>query len=126
MDSEEGLFVPIIHDAGTCAASQIRDTIERYKTEVKTRSIAPENLKGATITLSNFGKFAGRFASPIIVPPQVAILAVGRLSQNLVMDAQGQISAHRVLPLSLTFDHRAITGGEATRFLGAVMAALQK
>ena len=125
MDSEEGLFVPVIHDAGKQSPKQLRDLIEQYKREVKTRSISPENLKGATITLSNFGKFAGRFASPIIVPPQTAILAVGRLYQSAAVE-KGALASHRLVPLSLTFDHRAITGGEATRFLGAVIASLQQ
>lgn len=125
MDSEEGLFVPVITDAGHCNADQLRQKIDAYKNQVKSRAIAQENLHGATITLSNFGKFAGKFASPIIVPPQVAILAVGRLYENLVMEAPDKIVQHRFLPLSLTFDHRAITGGEATRFLGAVISALQ-
>ena len=125
MDSDEGLFVPVIHDAGQKSAKQLRGLIEQYKQEVKTRNIAPENLKGASITLSNFGKFAGRFASPIIVPPQTAILAVGRLYQSAVV-LKGALESHRLIPLSLTFDHRAITGGEATRFLGAVIASLQQ
>src|SRR3990167_5815891 len=125
MDSDEGLFVPVIHNAGQKSAKQLRELIEQYKREVKTRSIAPENLKGASITLSNFGKFAGRFASPIIVPPQTAILAVGRLYQSAVV-LKGTLESHRLVPLSLTFDHRAITGGEATRFLGAVIASLQQ
>ena len=126
MDSEEGLFVPVIHDAEQCSNKMLRDKIEQYKQEVKSRQIAPENLKGTTITLSNFGKFAGRFASPIIVPPQVAIIAVGKLYQGAIVDITGQIAAHRLIPLSLSFDHRAITGGEATRFLGAMIASLEK
>lgn len=88
------------------------------------RTVATADLKGSTITLSNFGKFAGRFASPIIVPPTVAILAVGRLYQGVVLNKES-VESHNFLPLSLSFDHRAVTGGEATRFLGAVMASLQ-
>ncbi len=125
IDSEEGLFVPVIKDSNNCSDEQLRLTINQYKQEVKTRTIAPEKLKGATISLSNFGKFAGRFASPIIVPPMVAILAVGRLYPGISVD-NGKIKQHRTLPLSLSFDHRAVTGGEATRFLGAVMHALQQ
>ncbi len=124
MDSSEGLFVPVIHDAAKCSDGQLRKTINDYKQAVSERAVAPEKLKGATITLSNFGKFAGRFASPIIVPPMVAILAVGRLYQGAVVTT-GKIEAHRLLPLSLSFDHRAVTGGEATRFLGAVIDSLQ-
>jgi len=125
MDSEEGLFVPVIHDVAMQSDKELRTMINDYKRTVQERSVPPEKLKGATITLSNFGKFAGRFASPIIVPPMVAILAVGRLYEKVVSH-QGKIEAHRTLPLSLSFDHRAATGGEATRFLGAVIESLQK
>lgn len=125
MDNEEGLFVPVIRDAGKQSDQQLRDKINYFKQTVSDRSISTDDLKGATITLSNFGKFAGRYASPIIVPPMVAILAVGRLYKGVVED-NDQAKIHRLLPLSLSFDHRAITGGEATRFLGAVISALQQ
>ncbi|WP_131783048.1 dihydrolipoamide acetyltransferase family protein [Legionella gresilensis] len=125
MDTEDGLFVPVIHQANTLSATELRKQIDEYKETVRERSVPADNLKGATITLSNFGKFAGRFASPIIVPPTVAILAVGRLYEAPVVD-NGKVVAHRMLPLSLSFDHRAVTGGEATRFLGAVIKALQQ
>jgi 2-oxoisovalerate dehydrogenase E2 component (dihydrolipoyl transacylase) len=126
MDSNEGLFVPVIHNASACTDNQLRQIIDDYKHAVQQRAVAPEKLKGATITLSNFGKFAGRFASPIIIPPMVAILAVGCLYEGVVATNTGKIEAHRLLPLSLSFDHRAITGGEATRFLGAAIESLQK
>lgn len=125
MDTEDGLFVPVIHQANQQSVSELRTIIDNYKREVKSRSVSPENLKGATITLSNFGKFAGRFASPIIVPPTVAILAVGRLYRGVVAHKE-TAAIHNLLPLSLSFDHRAVTGGEATRFLGAVMEDLVK
>ena len=125
MDSKDGLFVPVIHNAETYSDEALRKIINELKTGVQSRTVPPEQLKGATITLSNFGKFAGRFASPIIVPPMVAILAVGRLYEGAVSH-NGNIESHQLLPLSLSFDHRAVTGGEATRFLGAVMASLQK
>ncbi|MGL5742835.1 MAG: dihydrolipoamide acetyltransferase family protein [Legionella sp.] len=125
MDNEEGLFVPVIHDAAKLSDNDLRSTINDFKKSVSNREITADKLKGATITLSNFGKFAGRFASPIIVPPMVAILAVGRLYQGAVVQ-DGAIEVHNILPLSLSFDHRAVTGGEATRFLGTVMESLQK
>ena len=125
MDNDEGLFVPVIHDAANRSDSELREQINQYKQQVTNRSIPPENLKGTTITLSNFGKFAGRFASPIIVVPTVAILGVGRL-YNGVAENNGNIETRKLLPLSLSFDHRAITGGEATRFLGAVMQSLRE
>lgn len=125
MDTDEGLFVPVIHHAHSLSAEELRQKINDYKQSVCARSVPAEDLKGATITLSNFGKFAGRFASPIIVPPTVAILGVGRLYEAPDVEKEGKIAAHRLLPLSLSFDHRAVTGGEATRFLGIVIDASQ-
>ena len=88
------------------------------------RSIPPEELRGATITLSNFGMIGGRFANLVIVPPQVAIIGAGRISQRAVA-YRDQPSLRRVLPLSLTFDHRIVTGGEAARFLVALKSDLE-
>lgn len=126
MDNEEGLFVPVIHDAASLSDLELRSTINALKESVAKREVTADKLKGATITLSNFGKFAGRFASPIIVPPMVSILAVGRLYKAAVVNDKGEVEAHDTLPLSLSFDHRAVTGGEATRFLGAVLEDLKK
>lgn len=124
MDSTEGLFVPVIKNAAKGEAKELRNTIETFKSQVKDRSIPADDLRGATIMLSNFGTFAGRYANPIIVPPVVAILGTGRIREEVVA-AQGKPEIHRILPLSLTIDHRAVTGGEATRFLNAVIQDLQ-
>ncbi|NCT57811.1 MAG: 2-oxo acid dehydrogenase subunit E2 [Legionella sp.] len=124
MDNADGLFVPVIHDAQTQSDQALREQINAFKISVQDRTVPAEQLKGSTITLSNFGKFSGRFASPIIVPPSVAILAVGRLYEG-VKSCDGTISSCHLLPLSLSFDHRAVTGGEATRFLGAVIESLK-
>ncbi len=125
MDNADGLFVPVIHNAEKQSDKALRDEINAFKTTVQDRTVPAEKLTGSTITLSNFGKFSGRFASPIIVPPSVAILAVGRLYEG-VQSKAGELSSCHLLPLSLSFDHRAVTGGEATRFLGAVIASLLK
>jgi len=120
VDTPDGLFVPVIKDVASLSEADLRTKINEYKTTVADRSIAPENFRDATITLSNFGRFGGKFASPIIVPPQVAILAVGSVRQAPVVH-NNELQVGRILPLSLTFDHRAITGGEATRFLSAMV-----
>ena len=125
MDTGDALFVPVIKAAESLKPAAIRERIETFKRGVKQRDIPQQDLQGATISLSNFGKFAGRYASPIIVPPTVAIVAVGSTREDVVAQ-QGKAVVHRVIPLSLTFDHRAVTGGEATRFLGMMMAELQK
>lgn len=124
VDTPDGLFVPVIRDADQQSAETIRRTVERFKKEVPARTIAAEELKGATITLSNFGTFAGRYATPMIVPPMVAIIGAGRFRNELALK-DDKVVSQRILPLSLSFDHRAATGGEATRFLAAMIADLQ-
>lgn len=124
MDSQDGLFVPVLKNVTKCSAEELRKNIDTLKEQVKARILPQEDLKGATIILSNVGVFAGRYASPIIVPPTVAILAVGRIREEVVAH-EGAPVIHRVMPLSLTIDHRAITGGEAARFLSAVIKDLQ-
>lgn len=123
MDSPEGLFVPVLKDVTEQSDAQLRKAINTFKQQVKDRTIPSEDLKDATITLSNFGMFAGRYATPIIVPPMVAILGTGQIKEEVVATS-GKPAVHKVLPLSLTFDHRAVTGGESTRFLAAVIKGL--
>lgn len=124
MDSEDGLFVPVLKNAETRPLKELRSDIERFKEQVKSRTIPSEDLKGPTISLSNFGTFAGRYASPIVVPPMVTIVGAGRLRQQVVL-VDSQVESHRIMPISITFDHRAATGGEASRFLKAMIDDLQ-
>lgn len=124
MDAPEGLFVPVLKNIAQESAVNLRKTIDKFKLEVKNRTISPDDLQGATFVLSNVGVFAGRYATPLIIPPMVAILAAGRINEKVVSE-QGKISVHKQLPLSLTVDHRVITGGEAARFLSALIIDLQ-
>ena len=125
VDTPEGLFVPVIKDIGNLSDEQLRDKINQFKQQAKDKTIAQDDLHGATIMLSNFGAFAGKYANPIIVPPMVCILGVGR-SRDTAVVVDGNIEVHKLMPLSVTVDHRAVTGGEATRFLRAVMDDLSK
>ena len=120
VDTEDGLFVPALRNADVLDAGGLRTALNRIREQVKTRGIPAEELKGYTISLSNFGVFAGRYATPIVVPPCVAIVAAGKLRHEVVA-VMGAIETHRIIPLSLTFDHRACTGGEAARFLKAML-----
>ena len=124
VDTEDGLFVPVLRNIGERDAADLRRGIEAMKKDVRARTVPVAELRGQTITLSNFGMFAGRFAALVIVPPQVAILGAGRIAERPVV-ADGKLMAHRILPLSLTFDHRAVTGGEAARFLKAAIEDLE-
>lgn len=125
MDVEDGLFVPVLKDIANKSASKLREELDNLKLSVQSRTVSPDSLHGHSIVLSNFGKFSGRYATPIVVPPAVAILGVGSLREEVVA-VDGEPSVQKVLPLSLTFDHRACTGGEATRFLAAVIKALKR
>jgi pyruvate dehydrogenase E2 component (dihydrolipoamide acetyltransferase) len=125
VDTAEGLFVPVLRDVGNRDAPDLRRGLDAMKAAVLSRKIPPEELRGYTITLSNFGTFAGRYADPIVVPPTVAILGAGKIRPAVVAVA-GEPAVHRILPISLSFDHRAATGGEAARFLAAVLADLER
>jgi pyruvate dehydrogenase E2 component (dihydrolipoamide acetyltransferase) len=125
VDTEDGLFVPVLRNIGERDAADLRRGIEAMKKDVRARKVPVAELRGQTITLSNFGMFAGRFAALVIVPPQVAILGAGRITERPVV-ADGKVATHRILPLSLTFDHRTVTGGEAARFLKAAIEDLEK
>jgi pyruvate dehydrogenase E2 component (dihydrolipoamide acetyltransferase) len=125
VDLPDGLLVPVLRNAHKIAGDALAAQLEELVKKARERTLSPEMLRGATITLSNFGAIGGRYASPMVVPPQVAILGAGRIERRPVVTADGAIAAHRVLPLSLTFDHRAATGGEAARFLNAVKADLE-
>ena len=99
--------------------------INRLRAQVEDRSIPASELSGYTISLSNFGMFAGRYATPVVVPPSVAIVAAGR-GRHQMTPVIGGFESHRVMPLSVTFDHRACTGGEAARFLKAMLDDLAR
>jgi 2-oxoisovalerate dehydrogenase E2 component (dihydrolipoyl transacylase) len=124
VDTEDGLFVPVLRDASNKSPDELRREVERLKSGAKQRTLPPEELRGNTIALSNFGMIAGKYASPIVLPPTVAILGAGRIFKGVVAVGDAP-RVHRVIPLSLTFDHRAVTGGEAGRFLAAVIGDLQ-
>jgi len=123
VDTPDGLFVPVLKDVGNRNPQDLRTGLEAIKQAVRDRNIPPEEMRGYTFTLSNFGTFAGRYANPIVIPPTVAILGAGKIRQEVVA-LNGQPAVRWVLPLSLTFDHRAATGGEATRFIAAIIEDL--
>ena len=120
VDTDDGLFVPALRNADVLDARGVREAITRLRTQVEDRSIPSSELSGYTISLSNFGMFAGRYATPVVVPPCVAIVAAGR-ARHQITPVLGGFESHKVIPLSLTFDHRVCTGGEAARFLRAML-----
>lgn len=125
VDTPHGLFVPVLRHAETQTLSAITRHVAELKKTAHEHRLSAEQQKGATLTLSNFGALAGRFATPLVIPPQVAIMGAGHAWDSLRPQA-GAIIPVRLLPLSLSFDHRAVSGGEAARFLDAMITDLQR
>jgi len=125
VDTPDGLIVPVIRDVGAMSAAEVRASLNDIKERTRARTITPDQMRDYTFTLSNFGMMAGRYATPLVTPPTVAILGCGRLQRDVVAGDIGP-EIHMRLPLSLTFDHRCITGAEACRFLAAVIADLNQ
>jgi pyruvate dehydrogenase E2 component (dihydrolipoamide acetyltransferase) len=125
VDTEDGLIVPVIRHVQRMELDEIRAAVAKVKQATIERKVAPEDMVNYTITVSNFGMLAGRYATPLMVPPTVAILGTGKLQHDVVA-VMGGIEVHRRIPLSLSFDHRCVTGGEAARFLAAVIQDLEK
>jgi pyruvate dehydrogenase E2 component (dihydrolipoamide acetyltransferase) len=125
VDTEEGLVVPVLRDVGNRDAAAIRRDLDSRKEAARMRTIALADLRNPTITLSNFGMLVGRHAALVVVPPQVAIVGAGRIVQQAVPRGS-EVAFRHMLPLSITFDHRVVTGGDATRFLKATIEDLQQ
>ena len=125
VDTPGGLIVPVLRNVERQSPAQLRQGLAAHKDAAHRRSMAPEDLRDFTLMLSNFGTLAGRYGIPLVVPPAVAILGAGKVRMDAVVVGDA-VAAHRRMPLSLSFDHRCVTGGEACRFLAAVMTDLEK
>jgi pyruvate dehydrogenase E2 component (dihydrolipoamide acetyltransferase) len=125
VDTPDGLLVPVLRNCGERSRQDLQASLDKLIADARARKVPPEELRANTITLSNYGSIAGRYASPVVLPPTVAILGAGRITKQVVV-VEDKPAVHRMLPLSLTFDHRVVTGGEAGRFLKAVIADLQQ
>ena len=122
--SDDGLVVPVVHDAHERDVPDIGREILRVTEAGRAGHLAPEMLRGATFTVTNFGTEGGRFATPIVRPPQVAILGFGAVRTRAVVDGDAIVAAP-TLPVSLSADHRVIDGRAATGFLERVLALLR-
>ena len=125
VDSAHGLYVPVLRHADTFQPNDIRQWLDNTVKGIRERKIGREQLQHATITLSNFGAIAGIYATPVVSPPQVAIVGAGRIIDKLVL-IKSQPVMVKAMPLSITFDHRACTGGEAARFTKKLVEHLER
>jgi len=124
VDTPEGLMVPVIRDVDKKTILELATEIQELSQKARERKIKLEEMRGSTFTITNYGHFGGTFATPIINYPDVAILGTGRISERpWVKD--GQIVIRKILPLSLTFDHRVTDGVDSARFLTKVIHYLE-
>jgi len=119
VDTGEGLLVPVVRDVGHKSVVQLAAELAELTRRAEARTLSREQLRGSTFTITNFGGFGGRFATPVINLPNVAILGCGGIAEHpwVVGD---QVVPRRILPLSLSFDHRVVDGAGATRFLNRI------
>jgi len=123
--SDDGLVVPVVHDAHERDVLGLGREIARVTEAGRAGHLPPEMVRGATFTITNFGTEGGRFATPIVRPPQVAILGFGAVRVRPVVDGDVVIAAP-TLPVSLSADHRVVDGRDATGFLEHVLATLRE
>lgn len=124
VDTEDGLMVPVIKDADTKNVIHLAEEIERLGKAARARSVALQDLKGGTFSITNVGAYGGIYATPIIHYPQAAILATGRIQERPAV-VQGKITIREMLPLSLTFDHRVMDGATVAAFIKTVIRHLE-
>jgi pyruvate/2-oxoglutarate dehydrogenase complex dihydrolipoamide acyltransferase (E2) component len=123
-DTDSGLMVPVIRNADRMGVLEISRHIAQLAKAARERTISPGQLSGSTFTISNFGALGGRFGTPIINYPEAGILAMGRAREGVVV-RRGMLGVGKLLPLSLSADHRVIDGATAATALARIIELLQ-
>jgi pyruvate dehydrogenase E2 component (dihydrolipoamide acetyltransferase) len=121
---EEGLIVPVVHDADQKSLYQIAAEVNDFSERARAGKLLPDDVAGGTFTISNLGMFGIDRFTAIINPPQVGILAVGKTEPRFVPDAEGMPVVRPMMTLTLSADHRALDGAQAARFLADVRDAI--
>ncbi len=124
VDTPAGLMVPVIHNANEKTILEIARDIWRMAELCRTREVQLKDLQGGTFTITNIGSLGGEFATPVINYPECAILALGRISEKPVV-VDGKIEIRKILPVSLSFDHRIIDGAMAAKFVSEIKRHLE-
>jgi pyruvate dehydrogenase E2 component (dihydrolipoamide acetyltransferase) len=124
VDTPDGLLVPVVRDARRMSILELAAALQDLSERARQRKITPAELQGGTFTVSNYGAIGGLWGTPVINPPQAAILGVGRIEEAAVV-REGAVVVRPVVPLSLTFDHRSIDGATAQRFFNALIEHIE-
>jgi pyruvate dehydrogenase E2 component (dihydrolipoyllysine-residue acetyltransferase) len=125
VDTEQGLFVPVIRDVDKKNLLDLSAELAQFAEKARNRKLALEDMQGGTFTITNLGGIGGVNFTPIINTPEVAILGVSRASHQPVL-RDGEFKPRLILPLALSFDHRAVDGADAARFLRWIAQALEQ
>ncbi len=123
VDTPNGLVVPVIRDADKKSIWTLSDEIRELATRAKEKKLKPDEMQGAVFTVSSLGNIGGRGFTPIVNTPEVGILGVGKAATQPVWDGSG-FQPRTMLPVSLSYDHRVVNGGDAGRFLTHVVVLL--
>ncbi|GMR04744.1 MAG: dihydrolipoamide acetyltransferase family protein [Thermodesulfobacteriota bacterium] len=119
IDTPEGLIVAVVRDVDKKTILGLAEELQELSQRARERKLTLDELKGSSITITNYGAFGGHYSTPIINYPDIAILGTGRIADRPWIK-DGEITIRKILPLSLTFDHRVVDGVEASRFLERV------
>jgi len=124
VDTDAGLIVPVIRDVNKKSLFQLAKELEEVGTKARERKVTGEDLKGGSFTISNQGAIGGGHFTPIVNKPEVAILGLGKGAVKPVV-REGKIETRTLLPISISYDHRVIDGGNAARFTVDLVSAIQ-
>ena len=122
-DTERGLVVPVVKDADKLSMFEISDEINNLATKARDGKLSSEEMKGGSVTISNLGSAGGKWFTPVINQPEVAILGIGRIEEQAIVK-DGEVVPARVLALSLSYDHRQIDGATAQNALNHIKRLL--
>jgi pyruvate dehydrogenase E2 component (dihydrolipoamide acetyltransferase) len=123
VDTPAGLMVPVIRDADKKSVWDLAEEILELAGKAKERKLSPAQMQGGCFTISSLGNIGGTGFTPIVNTPEVGILGVSRADIQPVWDGQ-DFAPRKMLPLSLSYDHRVINGGDAGRFMTQLVALL--
>ena len=124
-DTPQGLLVPVVQDVNQKSLLQLASKIGELAEKARNKKLSPEEMQGGNFTISNLGGIGGTAFTPIVLPPQVAILGVSRASYKPVYNEDDQPQKRLILPLSLSYDHRVIDGADGARFLRWICDVLE-
>jgi len=125
VDTDRGLLVPVVRDADTKSLPQISDEVAALAEKARNRKLTLEEMQGGTFSISNLGGIGGTAFTPLVNAPEVAILGISRAHMEPVFK-DGQFIPRLMLPLSLSYDHRAIDGADGARFLRWVVEVFEQ